>query len=295
VGTFLQFSVSGGFGIFLWFFWNFTIFHDPLYFIYGPYSASAQQSVLAQVGQLPTKGNILISTLYYGWSMIDNNGLVIMILSGLSLLGILLTKSSRKYIYLIPILLAPVIFNILALFVGQSAMNIPQAPTGAGYFNTRYGLIVLPSLAILVGILASHRFWKYICMLAVVLQVVLFVRQGYPITLIDGQNGLKNTYYTVEASAWFRDHYEGGLILTSLASHDAFVARAGLPMRNYVHEGTREYWDEALINPSDDIQYITVLSFPPDSVYRALAKNKTFLTQYTLVHNYEKFEIYKRK
>jgi hypothetical protein len=115
------------------------------------------------------------------------------------------------------------------------------------------------------------------------------------VTLADGVNGLKNTYYTVEASKWLADNYKGGLILTSLASHDAFVARAGIPMKNYIHEGTREHWVNALKNPSKSAAYITVLSYPPDSVYKIIAKNPDFTDNYILVHNYGKFEIYKRK
>ena len=106
---------------------------------------------------------------------------------------------------------------------------------------------------------------------------------------------MHNTYYTVEASAWLRENYEGGLILTSLASHDAFVARTQLPMRYYIHEGVNELWGPALAGPGENVEYVAMLSFPPDSVYRNIAHHAAFKNNYELVHSYEKFEIYKRR
>ncbi|HUD18825.1 MAG TPA: glycosyltransferase family 39 protein [Patescibacteria group bacterium] len=294
-GALFLFACIGGFGIALWLLWNLTIFHDALYFITGPYSAYAQQKVLRSVGQLPTQGNLLTALSYFTWSVIDNNGFI---LTGLSFIAVcvLITRfKDKKTWYLILALSSPFVFNIIALFTGQSAMNVPQAAANPGYFNIRYGMLVLPSIAILIGMLSDRRVFRYIAVIAISIQLIWFVFSGYPVTLTDGILGLKNTYYTVEASTWLREHYAGGLILTSLASHDAFVARAGLPMRNYIHEGTREYWQNALLHPSHQAQYIATLSYPPDVVYRALAKNPDFIKNYTLVHSYGTFGIYERK
>jgi hypothetical protein len=140
-------------------------------------------------------------------------------------------------------------------------MNVPQAPNNPGYFNIRYGLLVLPSLAMLVGILASTKYMRYLVIFGLIIQALIFAKAGTPVTLVDGKLGLKNTYYTVEASKWLRDNYRGGLILTSLASHDAFVARAGIPMKNYIHEGTRDFWNNSLQTPGEQVAYIALLSY----------------------------------
>jgi hypothetical protein len=294
-GVFLLFMSIGGFGIFLWLMWNQAIFSDALYFMNGPYSAHAQQTVLKSVGQLPTEGSWYNSLTYFTWSVISNNGLVIIALAGMGLLFLFTKLKETKYLYLFLILTVPFIFNVLALYAGQSAMNVPQAPSNPGYFNIRYGLLVLPSLAVLVGILATNKVFRYIALICIAIQIGLFIKVGAPVTLIDGLQGLKNTYYTVEASQWLRENYQGGLILTSLASHDAFVARTGLSMKNYIHEGTRENWHNALQTPGPNVTYIALLSFPPDSVYRAISENPAFTKHYDLVHSYGTFEIYKRK
>lgn len=292
-GIFFLFASIGGFGILLWLLWNLTIFGDALYFMSGPYSARAQQSILQSVGQLPAKGNIYLSFFYFIWSIIGNNGMIITAVGALSVLAIpfILKNKGQLIVYLA--ILSPFVFNILALYLGQSAMNIPQAPQNPGLFNIRYGILMLPALALILGTLASRKQFIWIIVIALISQSTLFIFQGKPIALADGIKGLENTYYTVEASKWLFDNYQGGLILTSLASHDAFVARTGLPLKLYIHEGTREHWQQALETPSAKVSYIVLLSYPPDVVYQALENNLNFQNNYQLVHSYGTFEIYK--
>jgi len=64
-GLSIMYVTMGGFGIFLWFVWNWAIFGDPLYFMLGPFSAHAQQQVLEGAGNLPTKHNLLLSIQTY--------------------------------------------------------------------------------------------------------------------------------------------------------------------------------------------------------------------------------------
>ena len=150
-------------------------------------------------------------------------------------------------------------------------------------------------MAVIIGLAASYRKFVWIAMMAVVVQFGLFAYQGTPIVLADGLKGLATTSYTVEASHWLAQHYQGGLILTSLASHDAFVARTGLPMRTYVHEGTRQYWTNALAKPSASVNYIAMMSYPPDTVYKAISKLPDFTEHFILVYQYGKFGIYQRR
>ena len=290
----ILFVFMGGIGIVLWLLWNLAIFGDALYFATGPYSARAQQKILKEVGQLPTEGNIYNAVTYYMWAAISNNGLVIFITSAILTIFIPFFIKHKKMLLIFAAAFSPILFNIVALYAGQSAMNVPQASDNPGMFNTRYGMMAIPFIALTLGLFASFRIGMVVIPLLLITQLFMFWKEGTPISLADGAAGLKNTYYTVEASSWLKENYQGGLILTSLASHDAFVARTGLPMKNYIHEGTREYWFNALKNPGENVEYIAVLSFPPDSVYKAIGENPTFKTKYKLIHNYEKFAIYQR-
>jgi hypothetical protein len=290
----ILFLFMGGFGIGIWVLWNWMIFGDPMYFITGPYSAYAQQRVLKDVGQLPTDGNIFISSLYYFWSMVDNNGLILFLSAAFGTLVTIFWIKQKKYLIVILAALSPILFNILALFIGQSAMNVPQAPSNPGMFNVRYGMMALPFIALTLGILSANKYLRFLIIFLLIAQSWVFVQQGIPISLADGLYGKQQTFYTVEASKWFRENYKGGLILTSLASHDAFVARTQIPMKNYIHEGTRVYWEASTVDPPEYVEYIATLSFPPDSVYRAISQHPTFKDKYKLIHSYEKFGIYQR-
>lgn len=295
-GAFFIYVVAGGLGIILWILWNWTIFGEPLYFLFGPYSAYAQQRVLSSVGQLPTEKNLYNALFYYLWATVENNGMVLVISSLVSLLIVPFLIDSKKYLPVYLALLTPFVFNVIALFVGQSAMNVMQAPLNPGLFNIRYGIVMLPGIAFILAIVGSKiRYVWLLVVLLIVAQTVLFVKAGQPITLIDGLNGLKNTYYTVEASKWLAENYSGGLILTSLASHDAFVARAQISMKNYIHEGNLGYWEEALGTPTKRIEYVALLVQPPDSVYRRLKDNPDFTKNFEEVHAYNEFKIFRRK
>ncbi len=124
-------------------------------------------------------------------------------------------------------------------------------------FNIRYGMKALPFISLVLGVVASNKYLRVVVILVLLMQSFFFLKAGNPVTLADGLHGLHETYYIVEASKWFQENYTGGLILTSLASHDAFVARTGLPMKIYIHEGTRVHWETSL-----------VISFSRSHVYR---------------------------
>lgn len=288
------FVFMGGIGIVLWLLWNLAIFGDALYFITGPFSAYAQQRVLKQVGQLPTEGNVYKSLYYYFWAMVDNNGMILILSSFLSSLIVPFLVKHKPTLLVFLAAFSPIVFNTLALYVGQSAMNIPQAPDNPGMFNIRYGMMALPFIALTLGTLAANKWLSILVVFLLSAQSFIFLQSGLPVSLADGVHGLHETYYTVEASEWFKHNYQGGLILTSLASHDAFVARTGIPMKNYIHEGTREHWNNALKDPSIESEYIATLSFPPDLVYKAIGNNPVFKKRYILVHSYGKFGIYQR-
>ena len=72
-GAAILFCTLGGFGIFLWFLWNLAIFKDPLFFIFGPFSAHSQQEHFEVLGHLPTKGNLWISAKVYLYALAFNS------------------------------------------------------------------------------------------------------------------------------------------------------------------------------------------------------------------------------
>lgn len=296
-GLFILFSTVAGFGIFMWFVWNAVIFKDPLYFILGPYSAHAQQDQLADAGVLATKHNMVLSLQTYGYSMAYNTGVVVLIVGFIGALVLFLDKKidvdSR---IAISALLAPLVFNIIALYFGFSVLFI-QGINGNTWFNVRYGVMMMPSIAIFIGYLVGKMKparWVLIGILAIVL---LFSFLSYDaVTIDDGRVGSSQKNVT-EVSGWLTQHVSGepGFVLISAASHDAIIFSSGLPMTRFIHEGTGSYWLNATTSPDRWARWIVMRTNDPnDQTFRLVSKSGQ-LNKYTLMESYPFADVYELK
>jgi hypothetical protein len=155
-GLFFLFCTLGGLGIILWFLWNKLIFGDALYFALGPYSAHAQQQQLAQAGDLVTKGDWLTSFKTYFYALFYNSNTVI---SLFGFFGAIVYWFDKKVTFDSKLasvaLLAPLFFNVLALYLGFSVVFI-QGISGNTWFNVRYGVMVIPFIAVFAAFLVSR-------------------------------------------------------------------------------------------------------------------------------------------
>ncbi len=74
------FGAIPGFAVFLWLLWNQLIFGNFLEFMNGSFSAKAQQDILLAEGRLLTKGSLAQSAYTYALTVIENSGLLVVIL-----------------------------------------------------------------------------------------------------------------------------------------------------------------------------------------------------------------------
>ena len=248
-------------------------------------------------GVLLTKGDILFSLKTYFFSMIDNIGVYIFFFG---LIGWVYFMVKNKNIYLRAagaVLLAPMVFNILSLYLGQSALFLPET-MGNSWFNVRYGIVVLPWAAICIGFLVSTRnlLVKILIPAIILLEIGLSFSSHYSITIVDGLVGASQKNVTLIGSEI--NQYAGkdnGLILASVASHDAILFSSGLPMRRFIHEGTGKLWMDSLQNPDQYAQYIIMRSGDgSDSVSRAMMKLESFPIKYRMVYKGDFADFYER-
>ncbi len=142
-GFTLTWGVLASYGILLWLLYNQVIFGDVLYFSTGGGSATAFADVAEAEGLLPTKYDPVESTSAYGWTVIDNLGLPL-VLAGAA--GSLVLLGSRQSL---PIKLAALlptslfIFHVASLTAGQSVLSTPHS-FPSSFHNVRYGLLMLP-------------------------------------------------------------------------------------------------------------------------------------------------------
>jgi hypothetical protein len=296
-GTVLLFATLGFLGIFLWLLWNLLIFKDPLYFAFGPYSAHAQQQQLESAGNLATKHNLLYSIYIYFYALIYNSGAYIAFLGLLGVLVMIFDKKIKTPIKLaVSALFAPLIFNIIALYMGHSVLYI-QGLSGNTWFNVRYGVMMMPSIAIFVGYLIHKLSTLRAVLIGSLLLVLFFTFASYDAVTIDDAKEGASQKNVSEVSSWLKKNAKDqkGFVLVSAASHDAIIFSSDLPMSKFIHEGTGKYWDLATTNPDKWARWIIMRTHDDnDSTYRLISKTPD-IKNYILVEKYPFADIYELK
>ncbi len=297
-GTFVLFATLGGFGVFLWLLWNLLIFGDPLFFAFGPYSAHTQQLDLASAGVLPTKGDWLLSAKMYFYALAYNTNAFALFLG---VIGSALLFFDRRIAprarFATLALFAPLFFNILALYLGHSVLFI-QGLSGDTWFNVRYGIMMMPSVAIFVGYLVHRAAGLRPVLVGLLLFVLFFQFSSHDaVTIDDGRVGSSQKNVT-EVAGWLAKNAgpREGFILISAASHDSIIFSSGLPMSRFIHEGTGPYYASAIENPDRWARWIVVrTNSDSDSTWRLLKDSFGFLDRYTKVDSYPFADVYELK
>lgn len=297
-GTTLLFGTLAGLGVILWFAWNQLIFGDALYFAFGEFSAKSQQNILVESGDLYTQGDLPFSIITFFFSIITNIGILTFILGFLGWLYFMIKNKDISKRAIGFIFLSPFIFNVLALYLGHSVIHLPEL-IGDTWFNIRYGLLMIPWAAVFIGYLTSHRhiFAKTLVPIILVIQSLLFFSSRYVVTLDDGlwgssQKNVKGT------GKWIHDNIgpQDGLILVSVASHDAILFSSNLPLKRYIHEGTRSYWQNATKYPDQHARFVIMRTHDNlDKVSVAMDQVPNFFENYELIYDDEFADIYSLK
>lgn len=296
-GIFILFCTLAGFGIFAWVLWNAVIFKDPLYFAFGPYSAHAQQAQLADAGVLITQHNWAQSLKTYWFAMLYNSGAFSVILGSLGLIVLFFDRKISSATRLASIaLMAPLVFNILALYLGHSVLFV-QGLNGDTWFNVRYGIMMAPSIAIFIGLLLDRvKSIKWVVIGLFLLVTFFSIINVDAVTIDDGRVGSSQKNVS-EVSGWLTVHAkdEKGFVLISAASHDAIIFSSGLPMKKFIHEGTGTYWLNATSTPDRWARWIVMRTNDPNDQTFKLVNLSGGLSKYDLVDSYPFADIYQLK
>lgn len=296
-GTYVFFATLASLGVFLWFLWNQLIFKDALYFAFGPYSAHSQQDQLDAAGILSTKGDIVLSVKHYMYALVYNSNLFLSILASLGAAYLWMDKRVSPAVrFASTALTAPLIFNVIALFLGHSVLFI-QGVSGNTWFNVRYGVMMVPSIAIFAGFLSDRLKQFRPTLLGLIIMVLIIQFTSYDAVTIDDARVGSSQKNVSEVSNWLNQNAKEkeGFILISAASHDAIIFSSGLPMAKYIHEGTGRYWESATTNPERWARWIIMRSYDDgDASWKAVSKTPD-LSSYNLVQKYPFADIYELK
>jgi len=293
-GTAVIFFTLGGFGILLWLLWNQLIFKDALYFIFGPYSAKAQQDQIDAAGLLATKGNVWFSAKVYFYALAYNSGALTVLMGFLGAVVLWFSKNLRFPTRISTfVLLAPLFFNILALYLGHSVLYV-QGLTGDSLFNVRYGVMLMPSFAIFIGYLVSRAAPARFIIIGLLVFVAFFqFSSGDAVTIDDARVGSSQKNVT-EVSAWLAENAadKEGFILVAAASHDAIIFSSGLPMKKFIHEGTGVYWESATESPDRWARWIVMRTYSEEDLTWRLVSRVPGFGAYDKVQSFPFADVY---
>jgi hypothetical protein len=262
-GEAILFATVALIGIIGWFIWGFVILGDPLYFTNSQFSAKSQQQGFFQRGELPAYHNLPLATLYYLVTTLGVSGVMVFLLTVAAVIVFLHDKSVKYRWYILALLMAPFFFNVITLFLGQSIIFIPHiTPVGFQWrlFNVRYGLLMIPMMAVLIGYLFSRvkTFGRWLIVAMLFINLALYgVGYARVITYDDGVTGLSHSSHP-DAEHWLSQHYDGGLVLLDDYARTMSIIGSGVPMQDIVYVGSHAYWDEALVAPERKMRWIVM-------------------------------------
>jgi hypothetical protein len=278
-----------------WLLYNWLYFGDPLEFQRGIWSAASQQEALAQRGLLPTKGHPLVAIGYY-------LGAVLLTVGGVLTLAAIpgvAVAIRRRVSVPVALLGSALVFNVLALWAGQSVIALPWMEP-AGVMNVRYGVMLLPAVAFAVGILVSGitapRSRALLLGAMAIVQLGLWtwrfpeqigaLREGLAIR--DGDR------VQMDASIWLSAHYDRGRVLVAPAVNVS--PRSRIAMRDRIYPWSWELGPAALADPAGHVDWVIVdTRNTGDPVTRAVAADTTFRRHFLRAFERQGLEIWQRR
>jgi len=320
-GKLIIFLTLASFGFIIWTVYLWVIFKDPLYWkhFYGRDVTNGTglnfliQTAAEKKADIYQYKNLTASIISYWWAIVNANGFVTAMVGLFSFIYLIIKGILQKKLSYLPIIIVPLsvcAFMIFSLYSGGIPLRVPYLSfikffdkslnNNFDELNIRYGLMLLPFVAIFISLLFSHLKGKVAIFKILLITAILF--QTYQVFWGDkfllfrfDQQWDKNR--ETDSVKWFKNNYDSGLILVSAFSQDSSMFQLELPYKKYIHEGTQKYWDDSLKNPGKYARWIFVSNEisgdKPDYITIALQKKPQLLSNFTKVYSDAKSTIYK--
>jgi len=286
----------------VWFIYNAAAFGDWLYFLRGPYSAKAIEMRTSVPGFPPHPGwhNPWVSLLFFIKAAEMDAAAVAWgnTLLALSLFGTLcawITERRRAFTWAL-ILWLPAPFYAYSVAFGSVPIFLPVWWPHSWY-NTRYGMELLPALALGLGFaaqiaLAAVREFKPrevnsrwancaagVLFVLVASNAVQMVRER-PLVYVEGTKNIDARrpfeQQIPPALRTLLAERPGGVVLMNTSVYPEIVALTGIPLRQTVNESDKEFYSAALAAPATHAAI--VLAFDGDEIDRAVQAHPAGLT-----------------
>jgi dolichyl-phosphate-mannose-protein mannosyltransferase len=213
----LLYSLLAFAGCGAWVIYNWVIFHDPvLAFFYGQSSHTYFAGVAA--AELPARNHALFAFETYGLTVAKTVGWVIVPAALLGLLVFVWRARARATLIVAYLTLLPFAFYWLVLYKGVNQINMPELGSG-GYYNIRFGLAMVPAVALFVAVLTTvgPRLLRGALVVGALGAAAFSAAGGValttPFVLREALPSTRDINRTEGDAAWLSAHYDGGPIL----------------------------------------------------------------------------------
>jgi hypothetical protein len=290
----LVFCLLAGLGPLFWLIHNWRMSGDPLDFYRGPYSAIAIQGSADYPGKhyWPRAFQFFGYTAYY---------CVGPCLAVLGTLGVIAVAAKRAFWPLILLLLPPA-FYLLSIHSGGTPMWVPVLYSG-GIYNVRYGLSILPLLAVATAALvAAFPRWmrSRVAAVAIVAATVPWLIHPHPENWIVFQEGQQNYAGHRELERQVEDYLRpryvrGSGVVTEFGATTAIYRDLRIPLRETLTGDNGSVWSAATNGPNQFSHDAWAVVIAGDYAEKAVQKAGCFTLEQTFkVKDAPEMHIYRR-
>jgi hypothetical protein len=295
----IVFCAIAGAGPLYWLAHNAYFYSNALEFYNGPYSPRAIQGN----AEYPGKNDWRTAFQYF------NAAAVLCIATPLAVLGVagmLAAFLKRAFWPMFFLALVPTFYLLSMVYSGGTPIFVPLLPPNS-YYNTRYGLCVLPLAALaaagLVALLprSARPAAALMTVLISVAPWIAYPRAESWITLKETLvNHGPRRAWTVQAAGYMRNRYRpGDGILVSFGDQIGILREAGIPLKEALHQGDGPWATGAFLRPDLFLHEEWAIAMVGDPVSDAMLKMIKAGAPYTRVKVFEvkgaaPLEIYRR-
>jgi len=290
-----------------WVIYNWLIFHDPLKsFFYGSSTHTFFANSPGRV--IPTRGHPGEALVTYGLTVAGTVGWLLL---PAALLGLfLLARHRRLGSSALPayLTLVPLGFYWIVLYKGANTESLPQLGQGA-YYNVRFGLAMLPAVALFTGCLAiaGRRLFGSALLGGALALIVASGVIGWVQTpfvereALYGPSGASTEVAGKRDANWFAPRYHGGSILITYVNSQTMMfyllTTHHLSDRAFVTDASGPLFARALAHPERWVRWIVVDSDATNGaspIWIALHRHTAWQPYFVLRATFGTTQIYER-
>ncbi|MGH9601818.1 MAG: hypothetical protein ACRD24_05460, partial [Terriglobales bacterium] len=272
----------------LWMAYNWSVFGGSLEFATGPYSARAIAERTSQPGapHHPGHDSPRVAGIYFlkaaRLNLGDGDWQSVLFL--IAIAGVALALMLERHALASMMLWLPVPFYMLSIAYGSVPLFLP-AWWPFSYYNVRYGLQLLPAVAVFSALAMEYvlrmrlpALRRLVAAGAVVLLIGSYASVAYygPICLREARvNSYTRVALERKLAAELARLPVSSTLVMHVGSHGGALQRAGIPLRRVVHEGNFGQWEWALSAPASAVDYM--IAVDGDHVAKAAAAKSSEL------------------